>query len=154
MGLDQYLSKKTYVKNWDHMKEEEKHIITVKKGNKKVDYINPNKISFITEEIGYWRKANAIHNWFVKNVQEGNDDCKEYYVSKENLETLLETIKEVLKSPDLKAEALLPTTEGFFFGGTKYDDYYLETLKDSEKIIENAIKEQEKGGDIYYQSSW
>ena len=23
----------------------------------------------IFEEVGYWRKANAIHNWFVKNCQ-------------------------------------------------------------------------------------
>ena len=27
------------------------------------------------EEVGYWRKANAIHGWFVRNVQNGKDDC-------------------------------------------------------------------------------
>ena len=26
-------------------------------------------------EVGYWRKANQIHNWFVENIQNGIDDC-------------------------------------------------------------------------------
>ena len=29
----------------------------------------------IAEQVGYWRKANAIHQWFVDNVQDGEDDC-------------------------------------------------------------------------------
>ena len=29
----------------------------------------------IMEMVGYWRKQNAIHNWFVENVQDGIDDC-------------------------------------------------------------------------------
>ena len=52
-------------------------------------------------EVGYWRKANAIHNWFVENVQNGNDDCGVYSVSKEQLEDLLgicDRVIEVCKS--------------------------------------------------------
>ena len=26
-------------------------------------------------QIASWRKANAIHKWFVDNVQDGVDDC-------------------------------------------------------------------------------
>lgn len=48
------------------------------------------------EEVGYWRKANAIHKWFVENVQNGEDDCGRYEVSKEQLEELLDVCKEVL----------------------------------------------------------
>ena len=48
------------------------------------------------EEVGYWRKANAIHKWFVENVQDGEDDCEQYEVSKEQLEELLDVCKEVL----------------------------------------------------------
>ena len=40
--------------------------------------------------MGYWRKANAVHNWFVDNVQDGNDGCKHYWVSKEDLQKLLD----------------------------------------------------------------
>jgi len=39
----------------------------------------------------YWRKANQIHNWFVDNVQGGDDDCREYGVSIEHLKELLST---------------------------------------------------------------
>ena len=31
-------------------------------------------------EVAYWRKANAIHGWFVYNIQDGVDDQNEYYV--------------------------------------------------------------------------
>ena len=69
MGLDMYLSKRTYVKNWDFMKPEELHEVLVTKNGVEVG-IKPQRVSEIVEEVGYWRKANAIHDWFVKNVQD------------------------------------------------------------------------------------
>ena len=42
------------------------------------------------EEVGYWRKANQIHNWFVGNVQAGEDDCGQYEVSFDQLRELRE----------------------------------------------------------------
>lgn len=53
------------------------------------------------KEIAYWRKANMIHKWFVDNVQKGNDDCKEYKITKEHLEELLKLSKEVFKHSKL-----------------------------------------------------
>lgn len=46
----------------------------------------------------YWRKANAIHGWFVRNVQNGNDDCGTYVVSNAQLRDLLETCKRALSA--------------------------------------------------------
>lgn len=56
----------------------------------------------IMEQVGYWRKANSIHNWFVENVQDGIDDC-EYHdeVTKEALEELLDLCNIVLRSCEL-----------------------------------------------------
>jgi hypothetical protein len=56
----------------------------------------------ISEEVGYWRKANQIHNWFVENVQYGVDDC-DYHdeVTKETLEELLDACQRVLDSCEL-----------------------------------------------------
>ena len=71
MGLDMYLTKKSYIKNWDFMKPNEKHKVTIKKNNKIVKEIKPERISEVIEDVGYWRKANAIHKWFVDNVQDG-----------------------------------------------------------------------------------
>lgn len=56
----------------------------------------------IKEEIGYWRKANQIHNWFVENVQDGEDDCHYHdEVTKEVLEELLATCQKVLDSCEM-----------------------------------------------------
>ena len=56
----------------------------------------------IKEEVGYWRKANQIHNWFVENIQDGVDDCCYHReVRKEDLEDLLDVCKTVLKSCEM-----------------------------------------------------
>lgn len=53
----------------------------------------------IIQQVGYWRKANHIHNWFVENVQDGEDDCDYHHeVTEAILEELLKTCKTVLKS--------------------------------------------------------
>jgi hypothetical protein len=96
MGLDMYLYKKHYVKNWDWMADHEKHTISVKKGKKKVTNIKPERISHVVELVGEWRKFNALHKWFVDNVQEGVDDCRETYVDESDLKMLLETLNYVL----------------------------------------------------------
>lgn len=163
MGLDQYLIKKTYVHNWSFMSPNELHTITVKKGGKKRKDIKPERISYIIETFATWRKFNALHNWFVNNVQNGNDDCKEYYVSNEKLEILLSLLKEIIKFKpsknqklsveDLdKVNTLFPTAAGFFFGGTQYDDYYFYCIEETINILEEIIKED--NGDFYYHSSW
>ena len=36
------------------------------------------RLVFVRYEVLMWRKANAIHNWFVQNVQKGVDDCGVY----------------------------------------------------------------------------
>ena len=137
MGLDMNLHKKTYCFN--------KNIQITG-----VD-VNPERVASIVENIGYWRKANAIHRWFVQNVQDGEDDCKEYYVQREQIKELLQIVKQVL-TDNSKAEELLPTQKGLFFGSSDYDPWYFEDLEDTKIILEDALLET--AGDIYYSSSW
>ena len=99
MGLDMYLTKKTYVKHWNHNKEN--FDITVTKGGSPVSHIQPKRVSYIEEEVGYWRKANQIHSWFVENVQKGEDDCGDYWISDEQMQELLDTVRQVLASVEL-----------------------------------------------------
>lgn len=100
----------------------------------------------------YWRKANQIHNWFVDNVQGGDDDCREYGVSIEHLKELLSTCKEALEKKD---PSLLPPAEGFFFGSTEIDEYYWgdlsQTIEKLERIL--SLPEVEELS-FCYQSSW
>lgn len=117
----------------------------------------------VSEERMYWRKANAIHNWFVENVQDGEDDCNEYHVTYQDLAKLKETCDEVLENPGI-ADELLPTKSGFFFGGTDYDEDYVADLKYTSyqidqilaKVSWDTLKDSEKGmiSNYYYQSSW
>ena len=49
------------------------------------------------EEICYWRKANAIHKWFVDNVQGGIDDCNYHdEVTEDKLKELLHICDEIV----------------------------------------------------------
>jgi hypothetical protein len=107
-------------------------------------------------EVMYWRKVNAVHDWFVREVQDGTDDCKTYHVSKDKLAELLEICKRVVDKQDgAVSSELLPSASGFFFGGTDYDEDYYEgllwTIEGIERILTNPAYE---GMDFYYQSSW
>jgi hypothetical protein len=155
MGLDQYLYRKSYVRSGDYYTPAHRDVIKLIRGDKEVD---TSKIRFIVEEVGYWRKANQIHKWFVDNVQDGKDDCGEYEVTEDQLRDLLETCKEVIEDRS-KAEKLLPTKSGFFFGETDYDEYYFDGILNTIRIIESLFELDLNGvsylkGDIYYSSSW
>ncbi len=109
-------------------------------------------IKTVKFEAMYWRKANAIHKWFVDNVQSGEDDCGTYDVSREQLQELQNTIMEALKD---KKKKVLPTKEGFFFGGTDYDDDYWDDLKRTVKELKELLADKNlEGFDFQYNSSW
>lgn len=126
-------------------------------------------------EIMYWRKANAIHNWFVENVQNGVDDCNYYEVSIDQIYDLMDRCGKILATmPKLEnilaseeynyvfptkaietAQEILPTTSGFFFGDTNYNYFYfkeiLDTYNELKKLAEDFDSEKYF---YYYHSSW
>lgn len=112
----------------------------------------------IIRDVGYWRKANQIHRWFVNNVQDGEDDC-DYHeeCTRGVLEELLRTCKRVLNSsnPVLEAKRWLPVQEGFFFGSYEYDEYYFDDLRHTVEVLENVLATTNfKSEMLYYVSSW
>ena len=147
-GLDMYLVAKRYIRTWE---ENEKVSSERLKHAFNID-LKPIKIEF---EVIYWRKANAIHQWFVENVQKGVDDCGEYYVTFEQLQELLDLVNKVIENPE-KALELLPTQKGFFFGGIEYDGCYFEDLKQTQRELKEVFKNKIKfeGMSFYYHSSW
>lgn len=154
MGLDMYLYRKTYVQNWQH--EPKKHKVIVELDGKERDDIKSERISYVTETMGSWRKFNALHNWFVENVQEGDDNCAEYIVPIEMLKELRTILTDVKKNRgnDKIAEELFPTADGFFFGGTDYDEYYYDNIDYTLEILEEIAKDEEVWRDYTYRSSW
>lgn len=155
MGLDMYLTKRTYVQNWSHMAPSEINRVAVKLGGKKHPHIDPKKVSYIIEGVMYWRKDNHIHRWFVENVQDGNDDCKEYWVSTDKIKELIDLCQSVIDKK-VNPKDSLPTVDGFFFGSTEYDESYYESLRETiaklTPILEEANKYQDI--DLFYSSSW
>lgn len=104
----------------------------------------------------YWRKANAIHNWFVKNVQNGVDNCEAYEVKRDKLVELRDTCEQILKDHSL-AETLLPPVDGFFFGSTAIDEGYFEDLTHTHEQLTrllNAMPDDDWYTTVTYQSSW
>lgn len=169
MGLDMYIHKK----NKRNKKEIHQYF-------EDIDYSK-----WQQDEVAYWRKANQIHRWFVENVQDGVDNCDYYKVSKEQLEELLDLCKEILDNVELidgkvyngykvengikmpiyeegkvitnkqMCEDLLPTQEGFFFGSTEYDQYYIDDIKNTVEQIEKIFDEVDFNKyELYYHSSW
>jgi hypothetical protein len=169
MGLDMYLTKKIYVQNWSHMRPDDLWHISISRGGQPIDF--KLKVCYVELQAAYWRKANQIHKWFVDHVQDGADNCQTSWVTQEQLEQLLATCKEVIKNAlieEVTDEAgnklrmitnaeeiaeILPTQEGFFFGSTDYDEWYIKDIEDTITQLELALQDPFMG-EFYYSASW
>jgi len=164
MGLDMYLEARKYVSkvDWKASKEAgypEQNILNaeyeslIKFLPKEVDEFGETSGIKISATIGYWRKANSIHQWFIDNCAGGEDDCSPIHVYWGKLVELRAVVEEVLENPET-ASKHLPTASGFFFGSTEYDEYYISDLKRTILIIDKALSLPEDEYDIIYQASW
>ncbi len=155
MGLDMYLSGKRYISGYfDEADKDRAEAIQDQfpelKGRDR--FGSESCIKEVRIEAGYWRKVNAIHKWFVDNVQGGEDECKPHYVSREQLLALKALCQEVLDNRDRAAD-LLPSANGFFFGSTEYDEYYFDDLQTTIQIIDDCL-ELPDAWEFEYCSSW
>jgi hypothetical protein len=148
MGLDMYVTAKRYL--WQHQPSDQE---TAQQVAQAIGALDGARVNQVECEIMYWRKANAIHKWFVDNVQGGVDDCSEYWVDPDKLQLLLETINQVLTDPE-KAVELMPCQMGFFFGSTDIDEWYWSTLTETRDNLKKLLSQPLDGWDIYYHSSW
>lgn len=182
MGLDMYLTREVYVGAYfEHRNVKGEIKITVDGKPLDIDLMS---IRDITEQAAYWRKANHIHKWFVDNVQDGEDNCEKYYVSKETMQSLLDVCNKVIANSHLVsgsihngdsykdgewvanfedgnviedpsvAHELLPVTSGFFFGGQDYDEWYLQDVEYTKSRLEAILSRENDEGYYYYRSSW
>ena len=165
MGLDMYLSAKKHLSKINYKVLQE---------NNELDYNSPEAVysefndlmqltqltDVATDMYGasvevtcaYWRKANQIHSWFVREVQGGEDNCGEYYVSSDKLIELLAICKHSLENKD---PALLLPQGGFFFGSTDIDEWYWNDIKSTISQLERILALPEFDNlSFYYNSSW
>ena len=165
MGLDMYLSARKHINkiNWNKLDHNSDVKYSEATEPQWFDVVNAAGVATLVDKesiygvdvsinVAYWRKSNQIHKWFVDNVQNGEDNCGEYYVSHEKLKELLTKCRQALFNKDPKE--LMPQA-GFFFGGTDIDEWYWQDIKDTIKQIAPLVESDEyKGLSYYYQSSW
>ena len=149
MGLDMYLTGRRGIAG-SYMQEPQEDML--RQAVAKATGFDEKTIRGIELDLAYWRKANAVHKWFVDVVQEGVDDCDRYYVTRKQLQELQDLAYKGWKERD---PSYLPPTEGFFFGSTDIDDYYYEQLKYTYEEITNIL-ENHRYNDLqfFYRSSW
>lgn len=126
-------------------------------------------VSNKTLDLGYWRKHANLHGYIVDTFAEGNDECQRIWLSKEDLQKIIDT---------LEADGMFdePVT-GFFFGKSYFpgesDEYFSYEKQKAQDIsiftkalewTRNAAPSVGKWGDpdfkwaesrgVYYQASW
>jgi hypothetical protein len=155
MGLDMYLEVRRYVSGYTHTSEENKKAFNEIVNTVGLRDAHDDRFATVAINVAYWRKANHIHHWFVKNVQDGEDDCGQYRVTREQLMELEELCRKVSKdgTPE-EASKLLPTSDGFFFGDTTYDEYYFEDTDMTAKRLAHLLNVIPTEDEFFYQSSW
>ena len=135
MGLDMFLTRRQKnIKN-----EETEEVLYWKKA---------------PEEVLYWRKANQIRNWIVNHTElEEDDNLRAVELSKDVLEDLKNDCELVLENHD-KAEEIMPTCSGFFFGSTEYDEYYFDILKYTTEKIEIILNTTDFETEVIEYEDW
>ena len=158
MGLDMYLyAKQSLSFYWgtEEIRKKVKSIARLMKGTKFIETDEHSRqFAEIKLQVGYWRKANQVHKYFVDNCADGKDEwCQDTYVEREHLEDLLNRCETVMKDHS-RAEELLPAQSGFFFGSTEYDGWYYSNLEYTIPILKKILKDAPKDWEFEYHASW
>lgn len=151
-----YLRKHEFCANWDKDYEEKK----VNFYPEELEVFEIEKHNFMSKttlyQVGYWRKVNAIHKWFVDECADGVDECQQIYVPLEKIKELRNRVNRVLENHGLAGD-LLPTQSGFFFGSQEYDEWYFKDLEYTKELLDKVIEliqEKNYDYDIIYRASW
>ena len=100
-----------------------------------------------------FRKVNLLIPWVERTLGVEVENCKTYKLSKSNLESLLADVDTV--SNDIsKAQELLPTRTGFFFGSSDYGGCYRQDLDQIKTDIGELVSKMEEGDTAEFWAWW
>ena len=136
MGLDMYLTASKHLYHDDKEAEAVGEALGFKERRAE-------RVEF---EAMYWRKAHAVHEWIVKNVQGGVDNCASYPISRERVEQLRALCQVAFerKDPDI-----MPPMEG-----EDADDWYWDRIEGTAEGLASALHDFPHPWIFRYQSSW
>lgn len=133
MGLDMYLSAIKFGANykWSTANEKQTAELVSKAFGMEADTRATSVQVKMT--IGYWRKANAVHAWFVKNTQNGVDECQTTSVTLEQLKALRSDCLQVINSVEM--------IDGRKYAGTTYypDGRVVDSFVDGQIVAQETI---------------
>lgn len=162
MGLDMYLTAARTRVGYDFFPEAERALYRELVRLANVGECPESPVACVEVRVAYWRKANAVHAWFVRNVQDGVDNCARYEVSREELDELRQLCSKLLQLQEdadsdratERAKEFLPPQAGFFFGDTAIDDDYWADVRSTVTQLERVLQRAPIGQVFYYQASW
>lgn len=107
------------------------------------------------EDVGYFRKVNFLHLWVEENLNNGEStNCEFIEIPKAKLDEFIDSLRKVRNDNSLASE-LLPSCSRFFFGSTRYDEWYFadidEALETFTKIKNTTDFNTQK---VLYYSWW
>jgi hypothetical protein len=140
MGLDMYLYKRTYVQKWEHHTPEKTFDVLVKRGGITYPNVKSERIVYVIEQVGYWRKFHPLNEWFFKT---NSSDSTEFYVGREKLIELLNLLKLQQKNPN----------EEILVGFDIKDEWFEHQLKRTIPMLEEILSEDDED-DFIYSASW
>lgn len=85
--------------------------------------------------VGYFRKHNMIHKWFVDNVQNGVDDCGRYLIPYSALNVLLDICKNIMAGV---TKSKKPTKFMTDRNGVEHELWQMDTYTPTEETLEYA----------------
>ena len=146
--------------SYDFILEDIKGWLKLESQTEKTDLLFDFVDNYSTQESMYFRKFNFIYKYF-ENSLDCNEQC---WVDRCELEDIAQSCKDILAIYDKTAEdnsnaiklakELLPTTNGFFFGNTDYNEFYFQQLEDALDTIEHFLGNLKKDEYVYVQMSW
>jgi len=141
MGLDMYLYKRNYVQKWEHQTPEKTFDVSVKRGGIRYPNIKPERIVYVIEKVGQWRKFFPLNEWFFDNCGDGGDS-RELNVDREKLIEVLGLLKEQVRNPDK-----------YILNGMNENKWHYEQAEETIQLLEDILSEDDSD-DFYYYASW
>lgn len=99
----------------------------------------------------YFRKVNFLYEFFREDME--NERC---IVDKTRIGQLVDVCEDVLahEGDEDYAKEHLPTTDGFFFGSTEYDQWYWNDVKDCIKQMRKLYRGLTDEDFVIWEFSW
>lgn len=139
-----------------------KHFFTKKTIH--IEGIGKQESNSVVEQLARLVKTNHIFNWFIKNVMDNVINQEYYEVTKEQLESFLQTcykVKDTFNNEhsvdENVAKELLPLMDeaGYFFGPNTYSEFYTDSVVKVIEIVDNILKTTDfEKQTIYFNATW